>query len=50
LMLYKGEKSMKEIGGLMGTHESRVSQVHKAALAKMEKALKVKGIHSSQTM
>jgi RNA polymerase sigma factor for flagellar operon FliA len=50
LMLYKGEKSMKEIGGFMGTHESRVSQVHKAALAKMGKALKVKGIHSSQTM
>jgi RNA polymerase sigma factor for flagellar operon FliA len=50
LLHYKGEKSMREISGLIGTHESRVSQVHKAALGKMEKALKDKGIYSSQTM
>lgn len=50
LLHYKGEKSMREISGLIGTHESRISQVHKAALGKMEKALKDKGIHCSQTM
>ncbi len=50
LLHYKGEKSMKEIGGMMGTHESRASQVHRAALANMAAALKVKGIRSSQTL
>jgi RNA polymerase sigma factor for flagellar operon FliA len=50
LLHYKGEKSMKEIGGLMGTHESRASQVHRAALTKMAEALKVKGICSSQPL
>jgi RNA polymerase sigma factor for flagellar operon FliA len=50
LLHYKGEKSMKEIGGLMGTHESRASQVHRAALSKMAVALKDKGISSSQAL
>jgi RNA polymerase sigma factor FliA len=49
-LYYKGEKSMKEIGGLIGVNESRVSQVHKAALMTMAKALKVKGVYSSQAI
>jgi RNA polymerase sigma factor FliA len=49
-LYYEGGKSMKEIGGMFGVQESRVSQVHKSALVKMAKALKVKGIHSSQVM
>jgi RNA polymerase sigma factor for flagellar operon FliA len=38
---------MKEIGGLMGINESRVSQIHKTALEKMATVLQANGIHSS---
>jgi RNA polymerase sigma factor for flagellar operon FliA len=39
---------MKEIGGVLGINESRVSQIHKAALEKMAAALEANGITSSQ--
>ena len=46
-MYYHGELSMKEIGGAMGVNESRVSQIHKAALQKMQAALSTAGICSA---
>jgi RNA polymerase sigma factor for flagellar operon FliA len=39
---------MKEIGGILGINESRVSQIHKAALEKMQVALEANGISSAQ--
>jgi len=47
VLYYKGEMTMKEIGGLLGINESRVSQIHKAALSKMAVALEEAGIQSS---
>ncbi len=39
---------MKQIGNVFGINESRVSQIHKSALAKMAVALEANGITSSQ--
>jgi RNA polymerase sigma factor for flagellar operon FliA len=39
--------TMKEIGGILGINESRVSQIHKAALEKMQTVLQTNGISSS---
>ncbi|MCS7025177.1 MAG: FliA/WhiG family RNA polymerase sigma factor [Bryobacteraceae bacterium] len=47
LLYYTNEMTMKEIGGLLGINESRVSQIHKSALEKMAVALQSAGIHSS---
>jgi RNA polymerase sigma factor FliA len=47
-MYYTQEMTMKEIGGQLGINESRVSQIHKAALEKMNVALETAGIRSSQ--
>ena len=38
---------MKEIGGVLGINESRVSQIHKSALEKMQAVLHSNGIESS---
>ena len=46
-LYYSNEMTMKEIGNLLGINESRVSQIHKAALEKMNAALHDAGIHSS---
>ena len=46
-LYYTNEMTMKEIGGLMGINESRVSQIHKLALEKMARALHEAGITSS---
>jgi len=46
LLYYTKEMTMKEIGGVMGINESRVSQIHKTALEKMAAALHSAGIHS----
>jgi RNA polymerase sigma factor FliA len=46
-LYYAKEMTMKEIGGLLGINESRVSQIHKSALAKMAVALQSAGITSS---
>ncbi len=48
LLYYSNEMTMKEIGGVLGINESRVSQIHKAALEKMMVALQANGITSSQ--
>ncbi len=48
LLYYTNEMTMKEIGGILGINESRVSQIHKSALEKMSVALEAAGITSSQ--
>jgi RNA polymerase sigma factor for flagellar operon FliA len=48
LLYYTKEMTMKEIGGLMGVNESRVSQIHRSALDKMAVVLQSNGITSSQ--
>jgi RNA polymerase sigma factor for flagellar operon FliA len=47
-LYYTSEMTMKEIGGILGINESRVSQIHKAALEKMQVVLEANGISSSQ--
>ena len=47
MLYYTNEMTMKEIGGVLGINESRVSQIHKSALEKMNVALQSAGIHSS---
>ena len=48
MLYYTNEMTMKEIGGVLGINESRVSQIHKSALEKMQTALQASGITSSQ--
>jgi RNA polymerase sigma factor for flagellar operon FliA len=48
LLYYTNEMTMKEIGGVLGINESRVSQIHKSALEKMMAVLQANGIMSSQ--
>jgi RNA polymerase sigma factor FliA len=48
LLYYTKEMTMKEIGGVLGINESRVSQIHKSALEKMAVVLQSNGITSSQ--
>ena len=47
MLYYTNEMTMKEIGGILGINESRVSQIHKSALEKMQVVLHASGIHSS---
>jgi RNA polymerase sigma factor FliA len=47
-LYYTSEMTMKEIGGVLGINESRVSQIHKSALEKMQVALEANGIKNSQ--
>lgn len=47
-LYYHGDMTMKEIGGILGINESRVSQIHKSALSKMQIALETAGISSAQ--
>ena len=35
-LYYERDLTMKEIGGVLGVNESRVSQIHKGALARMQ--------------
>ena len=46
-LYYTNEMTMKEIGGILGINESRVSQIHKSALEKMSVVLQGAGIHGS---
>jgi len=48
VLYYTNEMTMKEIGGVLGINESRVSQIHKSALEKMMVVLQQNGITSSQ--
>ncbi len=41
---YNGGKTMREIGEAMGVNESRVSQIHKAALERMAEKLQESGV------
>ncbi len=50
VLYYSNEMTMKEIGGVLGINESRVSQIHKTALEKMATALQSKGIHSTEAL
>ncbi len=47
MLYYTKELTMKEIGNMLGINESRVSQIHKAALEKMANALGQAGISSA---
>ena len=49
MLYYTNEMTMKEIGNILGIgiNESRVSQIHKAALEKMTTALEAAGITSA---
>ena len=47
LLYYSNEMTMKEIGGVLGINESRVSQIHKSALEKMAVVLESNGIKSA---
>lgn len=47
VLYYTNEMTMKEIGGILGINESRVSQIHKSALEKMAAVLESNGIRSS---
>jgi RNA polymerase sigma factor FliA len=46
LLYYTKELTMKDIGRALGINESRVSQIHKAALQKMARVLRNDGIAS----
>ncbi|MBV8706459.1 MAG: FliA/WhiG family RNA polymerase sigma factor [Acidobacteriaceae bacterium] len=46
-LYYENELSMKEIGNTLGVNESRVSQIHKSALARMQSVLAGSGICST---
>lgn len=48
VLYYTKEMTMKEIGSILGINESRVSQIHKSALEKMNVALEAAGITSAQ--
>jgi RNA polymerase sigma factor for flagellar operon FliA len=47
---YNGGKTMREIGESMGVNESRVSQIHKAALERMAENLQASGISSPECL
>lgn len=47
---YAGGKTMREIGDALGINESRVSQIHRAALERMNESLQAVGIHSTESL
>jgi RNA polymerase sigma factor for flagellar operon FliA len=47
---YTGGKTMREIGESMGVNESRVSQIHKAALERLAEHLQASGISSPECL
>jgi len=47
VLYYTNEMTRKEIGGVLGINDSRVSQIHKSALEKMQTALQA-GTHHLQ--
>ena len=49
-LYYVGGKTMREIGDKLGINESRVSQIHRAALDKMGANLQAAGIHSTECL
>lgn len=49
-MYYTDEMTMKEIGGVLGVNESRVSQIHKSALQKMAVVLEMNGVSAAAAL
>lgn len=49
-LYYLGGKTMREIGDRLGINESRVSQIHRAALDKMSANLQAAGISSTDSL
>ena len=47
-LYYLGGKTMREIGEQLNINESRVSQIHRAALDRMQVNLHEAGIHSTE--
>ncbi|MCC6755776.1 MAG: sigma-70 family RNA polymerase sigma factor [Solirubrobacterales bacterium] len=48
VLYYTNEMTMKEIGSMLGVNESRISQIHKAALERMATTLGENGITSAR--
>lgn len=46
-LYYEGDMTMKQIGNMLGVNESRVSQIHKTALAKIQVILTSNGIRET---
>jgi RNA polymerase sigma factor FliA len=46
-LYYEGDRTMREIGEILGVNESRISQIHKSALCRMQKTLRESGVTSS---
>jgi RNA polymerase sigma factor for flagellar operon FliA len=49
-LYYERDLTMKEIGGILGVNESRVSQIHKCALERMQLTLTQNGISSAAAL
>lgn len=45
-LMYDRDMTMKQVGGVLKVNESRVSQMHKAAMGHLASALRERGIHS----
>jgi RNA polymerase sigma factor FliA len=46
-LYYERDMTMKEIGGVLGVNESRISQIHRSALLRMQTVLGAAGINSA---
>jgi RNA polymerase sigma factor FliA len=49
-LYYTNQMTMKQIGDVLGVNESRVSQIHKTALKKMQVMLQSEGISSANAL
>ena len=49
-LYYTNQMTMKQIGDVLGVNESRVSQIHKTALKKMQVTLQSEGIRSASAL
>ncbi len=49
-LYYMAGKTMREIGDTLGVNESRISQIHRAALDRMAVNLQEAGIHSTECL
>jgi RNA polymerase sigma factor FliA len=49
-LYYSGEMTMREIGAALGVNESRISQIHKVALSKLNRSLQAAGIRSASAL
>ena len=47
-LYYDQDRTMKQIGGVLGVNERRVSQIHKTALEKLGVAMRAYGFQSPQ--